>query len=353
MMLTRCPECATVFRVTPDQLKARQGRVRCGRCHRVFNAIDALIENVPATLASSPEPEAPGVENRLDQAPTLDLEELSEAAAPSDVATDIDAVSPSASGQTQRLEDDSVPPPVAGIAETPDSEAEAIAIEAPDMTSDEEPSKVTEALLANVDGAPQNDETSISESALLTDPLVAEASSVESLPPLEPLLQEPPRKVLAQSWSWFALSGLLLALAVWQVALFYRVNLAIQFPPLRPVFASVCDTIGCDMPLPRRIDLVSIEASDLNPDAPREGRLRLTAMLKNRADFAQEYPYLELTLTDTKDQPLLRRALAPSEYLAAPPLASGFSAGGELSVALTIEAGGVPATGYRLYVFYP
>jgi predicted Zn finger-like uncharacterized protein len=43
-MLTRCPSCATHFRVTPEQLKARSGRVRCGECQNVFNALDSLIE---------------------------------------------------------------------------------------------------------------------------------------------------------------------------------------------------------------------------------------------------------------------------------------------------------------------
>jgi predicted Zn finger-like uncharacterized protein len=43
-MLTRCPACATHFRVTPDQLKLRAGRVRCGECQHVFNALDTLIE---------------------------------------------------------------------------------------------------------------------------------------------------------------------------------------------------------------------------------------------------------------------------------------------------------------------
>ncbi len=39
-MLTRCPHCRTAFRVTPEQLKMRQGRVRCGACHTVFDALD-------------------------------------------------------------------------------------------------------------------------------------------------------------------------------------------------------------------------------------------------------------------------------------------------------------------------
>jgi len=39
-MRTRCPECATVFRVTSEQLRRKAGKVRCGHCQAVFNAFD-------------------------------------------------------------------------------------------------------------------------------------------------------------------------------------------------------------------------------------------------------------------------------------------------------------------------
>lgn len=43
-MLTRCPSCTTVFRVTAPQLKAKQAMVRCGKCRHVFNALDSLLD---------------------------------------------------------------------------------------------------------------------------------------------------------------------------------------------------------------------------------------------------------------------------------------------------------------------
>ena len=43
-MFTQCPECATVFRVTADALRAAQGTVRCGICSVSFNAIEYLNE---------------------------------------------------------------------------------------------------------------------------------------------------------------------------------------------------------------------------------------------------------------------------------------------------------------------
>lgn len=52
-MYTECPSCHTFFKVTPPQLKVAQGRVRCGRCDTVFNALATLAEEVPST-ASAP-----------------------------------------------------------------------------------------------------------------------------------------------------------------------------------------------------------------------------------------------------------------------------------------------------------
>lgn len=53
-MVTSCPACATTFRVQQEQLTARQGKVRCGRCDEVFDAYKTLasLPDVP-----SPEPE--------------------------------------------------------------------------------------------------------------------------------------------------------------------------------------------------------------------------------------------------------------------------------------------------------
>src|SRR2546423_13667765 len=42
MLITTCTQCAARFRVTPAQLNARQGQVRCGRCRAVFNGFQSL-----------------------------------------------------------------------------------------------------------------------------------------------------------------------------------------------------------------------------------------------------------------------------------------------------------------------
>jgi predicted Zn finger-like uncharacterized protein len=62
-LYTRCPQCATVFRVSTAQLQASNGQVRCGQCQTVFDgfatlssqesdmAIDGPNAGVPAVIA--------------------------------------------------------------------------------------------------------------------------------------------------------------------------------------------------------------------------------------------------------------------------------------------------------------
>ena len=56
-MKTRCPECLTTFRVSPEQLKARAGKVRCGQCQQVFNALDNMVDETHTGVQPAPRSE--------------------------------------------------------------------------------------------------------------------------------------------------------------------------------------------------------------------------------------------------------------------------------------------------------
>lgn len=72
MLVARCPNCSAKFRVTPDTLNARQGKVRCGECQNVFNAFQ--------TLSREPDPPA---QTALTATPATRLAEATSAPAPS------------------------------------------------------------------------------------------------------------------------------------------------------------------------------------------------------------------------------------------------------------------------------
>ena len=154
--------------------------------------------------------------------------------------------------------------------------------------------------------------------------------------------------------AWAILGVLLAAILVAQVGFHYRGELVRLLPTARPLFEALCTRLDCRVPLPQRAQLVSIESSDLQADPASPNVMVLTAILRNRATFAQAYPSLELTLTDPRDQPLARRILGAADYLGASfNAAATFAANSELPVKVYIEASSLKATGYRLYLFYP
>ncbi|HYG32865.1 MAG TPA: DUF3426 domain-containing protein, partial [Methylophilaceae bacterium] len=64
-MVTSCPQCLTAFRVTEHELDAKDGKVRCGKCQHVFNALSRLAKADPrsskreATALQPPPPPKP------------------------------------------------------------------------------------------------------------------------------------------------------------------------------------------------------------------------------------------------------------------------------------------------------
>ena len=89
---TRCPGCATVFRVTREQLALREGQVRCGHCKTVFDGVAQAVSLLAPVRAERHDP-------RFDEAalgpPTVTLRDaraLEPAPEPAgDVASDEEA----------------------------------------------------------------------------------------------------------------------------------------------------------------------------------------------------------------------------------------------------------------------
>ncbi len=167
---------------------------------------------------------------------------------------------------------------------------------------------------------------------------------------LEP---EPPAPVHLVAWTLLAFIALC-AIAL-QAAMHFRTEIGVLLPQARPYLETGCEFLGCEVRLPRRADLLSIESSDLQADGQRPGVIVLNALLRNRAPFAQEFPDLELTLTDQSERALIRKVLKPRDYLQEKRavLPAGMSGGTEEAVRIFLETGGLLATGYQLFLFYP
>ncbi|HEX6828077.1 MAG TPA: DUF3426 domain-containing protein, partial [Burkholderiales bacterium] len=161
-----------------------------------------------------------------------------------------------------------------------------------------------------------------------------------------------PRRRGSRAWTVGSLV-LLLAFAA-QLAYLLRTEIAGALPQARPWLERACAEIGCTVSVPRSIEQWSIESSDLLADPTEPNRMTLTLLLRNRATFKQEFPALELTLTDIQDQAVARRVLAAAEYL---PSGNGGGDGldpnAEVVVRLAMDTGELNAAGYRLFLFYP
>ena len=159
----------------------------------------------------------------------------------------------------------------------------------------------------------------------------------------------------ARSWTWlWAVAALAAAVALGAQAVYrYRAEIAAFAPEARTPLDAACRWLGCTVLLPRRADLMTIESSDLQADPRRDGLIVLHALIRNRARLAQEYPALELTLTDEAGRPVLRRVLLPADYVEAARSRQGIAAGGEAALRVYLDSSRARATSYRLYLFYP
>lgn len=199
-------------------------------------------------------------------------------------------------------------------------------------------------------------------SAPLPSPATGDAvETVETAPLAQPIRieEDPPRpdsKPAARksAWPWVVGSLLLLIILLAQAAYFFRVDLAARLPGLKPALQSYCKLLQCSVPLPQVADLMSIESSEMEADPSQGNAITLNANLRNRAPYAQAYPSLELTLTDTQDKALARRIFRPAEYLTpGEDEASGLPPNREVSVKLHLDTADLKPAGYRLFLFYP
>jgi predicted Zn finger-like uncharacterized protein len=417
---TRCPGCATVFRVTAAQLALREGQVRCGHCRAVFDANDHFVLLDDATAERQPDPDDELARGR----PTVTLRS-SEALlpVPPAVAPDVGSAGavagdeflargeepgsgPHTDGFSDEARADGGTPGQAptdagsadaetadagtadagtadagtadaGTADAESADAESADAESADAESDDAESADAGAADAGTTDAGSAEEGtgdagSVDEAAAADrvsvdgttgDALPAAATAPVAAPPVD--MRDVDR---ASRFQWktrkepserpravYAAAILVLVLAVvLQGVLEFRDALAAHVPATRTLLANACRALSCTIEPLRDAAALSIDASDLQADPAHRGLLLLSATLRNRAAHAIAFPHLELTLTDSTDRIVARRAFAPAEYAGGTAdLHQGIAANAERLVKLFIDASATQQAGYRLYLFYP
>ncbi|HSD00174.1 MAG TPA: zinc-ribbon and DUF3426 domain-containing protein [Casimicrobiaceae bacterium] len=404
---TRCPGCSTVFRVSEAQLALREGQVRCGHCRAVFDANDHRV-----SLDAAPPPDDFDATDELMLGrPTVTLRSA-DALQPAHFGDD--AATPRAlAGEETReaMRGDRGGWPDVHEATRGDREGSldihdatredtARAPETPEATRDDEASNADiarsdEAIAAGADNvaarvdAPtaeevpshlagaerraSEDATRDTKGTIAAPPYAvgdgAETTATdlaEGTAPALPVVvapglpgrrfewrmrtsqNTPPRRLYA-----LAASALVIGLAL-QAILEYRDAVAARLPATRPMLETACGLLGCTIEPLRDAAALSIDASDLQADPAHRGLLLLSATVRNRAGHAVAFPDLELTLTDSSDRVVARRAFPPEDYAGgtADPH-QGIPPNGERIIRMFLDASATQQAGYRLYLFYP
>jgi predicted Zn finger-like uncharacterized protein len=326
-LITRCPACQTLFKVVPDQLRISEGWVRCGQCDEIFDASQHLVQ-----------PVAPESVSATDQtAATLPREAQPLEAPLTRFTPDIDEVMPGSS-----LADD---------AELPAAEALV------ELTHVNQPTSLPESQNEMSGQVVQVESLSPVETSGLSleahhDPGPDGHRDSNEISFLRQSSGPATKSGLLARATWGLLSVVLFVGLAGQIALHERDQIAALRPEMKPLLQAVCDQANCSVSPWRNIESIVIESSAFTRVQGDSYLLSLT--LKNTSAFPVAFPALELTLTDTLDQPVIRRVLTLSDIGNQPePIASG----AELPVLMTMGvnlSGDVDRiAGYRLLVFYP
>jgi predicted Zn finger-like uncharacterized protein len=290
MQITQCPECATAFKVTPEQLMLADGWVRCGRCGAVF---EALKQSLTAPEASSLTPPAVS-------------------ATPASVPTSSPSPAPRRTA----------------------------AVKTPPLNVGREP-------LPSPPSSPVEEFSTLLESSFgpTFDPTWSPATS----PALNPSKETETSLSRAHAgWKW--LSALLVLALLWQMILYKRDWLLAQEPGLRGVLTALCAPVGCEPHWPKLPESLQVDSSSFVHDP--QGFYSVQLRVKNTEHFPLAAPHVELTLVDTYDDIVLRRVFTPQELSLAEAIAPLRDARAGLDFVLD-AAVMERVTGYRVLLFYP
>lgn len=369
---TRCPACGTTFKVVPDQLKISDGWVRCGHCADVFDATLFLEggSSAPAEVPAPPSPPPPSPPLSSQVTPSAKV--VISRPPPPDGDGDGDwLLRPTAPRRSRvdagnsRFGPASVPAPepaedgfeeelrrFAGAAQA----ATPVAGASEALTATAAPASVAEAASdEDLPSSPIYDE----HAAPLVPDRRVDAAPPETDAPAprdEPsFVRQARRKAFWHSRGMrgvlWGLCGMLALGLMGQVMVHERDSLAARLPAAGGWLAAACRPLGCSVGAVHQIESVVIDSSNL---ARRlDNFYAFDLVLKNTATVPVAFPALELSLTDSRENVIVRRVFLPDELPGAPVL---LPAQGHQSVSLRLSIADQSVSsmsGYRALVFYP
>lgn len=374
-MITSCPGCGTHFYVIPMQLAARKGFVRCGLCKQRFNALIFMTSasDFPIDSTSLTRDEKSSTSTVDSPIETVEKEDSglpivqSDTIAPISHNRDIIQITTSPNSElseatlnekliqnSQQEIDKQLQPD-----ELAQQEIEQLFSEQ-DITKSESvvPREVPfEHLFINETSNPLSSPEDIYDSKDLQKTSTTNAILVNGTTRTDFVKKNVFKLNKTNKGNgyliWHILVVIFFILAIGQTLYYCRTVITSQIFFTKPYFEKVCKLLGCVIELPKDIQKINIDDSDLKEDAAYEGLIHVSATIVNQADVNLMYPNLELTLTDEDNKPKLRRVFKPSEYLdKKTPVNIGIPNNQETYVSLNLSAIGSAVVGYRLLPRY-
>ncbi len=320
-MITRCPGCQTVFRLSAEHLKMARGQVQCGLCSLQFDAIANLLEEsgvLPALTAEGAAP-APGepVPPEMPEWAYDDLPPADEQAPRTPEPPDEESLRVVAEAMEERDADLAIRA----------FEEELEALRRAEETAAEratEPEHGPQAPSESVQVAPPLIEAEPDEDPMRREP-DADAILLSDLPhvsverddveALRSYLRESDARERAGSPWWGIAAALLLVALLGQAAWYQREWILDHVPGLRAHWQAWCEGKACALPPRRDVAMLHIVSRDVRDHPQYRDALLVNATIVNDAEFTQPFPVVELTLFDQAGVALGVRRFQPREYL--------------------------------------
>jgi predicted Zn finger-like uncharacterized protein len=326
--ITSCPTCETQFLLNKEHLKAYRGKVQCGNCEHIFNAKNRLTEISDEFTSPQEYQESLEKEN-------IEKQSLAQSAPRFQIYED--------SPTNEKLGDSQLGDKLNNVLESVPN----IADLSPNAESDDV--NISDLHIYDPYVSDNNTHIEISdETQSITDPIVVEDLTADAK-------YQPKSIAVKNKRSIWPMAGAvtLALLAALQSIYFARSKIAADYPQYKPYLVQACEALNCKIELPRNLDLLAIDDSDMQEDDEHKNVIRFSSQLINNAGFAQAYPNIELTLTDIDDNPVLRKHVTPAEYLAEKTnLEAGLAARDQVRVNLAINVEDLPVAGYRVLLVY-
>ncbi len=148
-------------------------------------------------------------------------------------------------------------------------------------------------------------------------------------------------------WPWVLVCSLLALGLAAQLAWIGRDNL-VRAPLPGNWLRSLCDNIGCRLPLVAAPKQLRLLASNVEAHPNAAHALMISLSLRNEAAFAQPWPVVVVTLEDAQGRRLTMRRLLPGDYLDDPAvLRRGLAPGATTALLLEVQDPGEQAVAYE------